>query len=1271
MTLDSSPGKLNLVKPSTSLHRLHVPNDEFLAQRAGWGLLGELWPSLRREILTDSSHHGRLFAELGPGERISLAKLAEDHFISTGRPLRIAIDVSIWSFQIQAAQGKYFSILNSLANPFANSDIGGANPALRTLYYRLNRLLSYPIFPLFVFDGPSRPSFKRNKKTTAVPGYITSSQKRLIALFGFPYHVAPGEAEAECANLQKTGVVDATLSEDVDTLMFGCGLMLRNWSSEGGSAATPTHVSVYNLEKIEREKGLSPKGMIMIALMRGGDYIPEGIPQCGIRFAADAAKAGFGEELCAIADNDAALRGWRERFTMELRTNQSKHFSRRNNKIHIPNTFPDKQVMGYYLAPTVSPATAPIIVNGPNWGGRMDIDGLRAFVRDAFEWKGKGGAYKMMRTMAPGLLVNRLLHYRRRVVGGVSLSDLVAKISSRRVHPSTDGLSQLRVAYIPASVVPLADQDPEDRSEPFVDDDDDNNDDDDDDGDGGDGGDDDDHGEGAGNGSDAEPGAERGKARRKPKDYNPYIVERAWISERVLRLAIPERVKEWEESLRKPKKKTLPKPKTAAVPRRGRAKAVEGKQAPGSIGGFVKVSKATAAASVAEGCLPPRTVFKPPRAPSSSPPSLPLPPPAAAGPKPPAAAAASATRAVRKPSAKSSASKAPVKAAASNTNPWTLAKLASQPASSQSSYSGISPAVSNTTACPRASKSKTPSKIPVPKKRSCSESNKTPVKPRTTPTRSLLVSASPSPLLSTKNVWRDPLKYYPEFPPSPVTRNRRPSSRSRLPSANHEIPSTPACSYDYQTLDSDFSSKFPSPIHLHDKKRHSSPIEVIEISSSPIVTSTTKCTHTNPPPGSPSLETPKSSFWLISSEESPSKKHKTQENVRRASPLNRGGGVEGLMPSQRRRSSARPSGGFLLEDDSTFDNDDFGYDGHFGFCEQEGLFGSSPELDLGKVNRVLDFSNPTPHKTVTYFSDDLLPGSPNSLPQPQPLYINSRTISNASTTSTGSPSHDAFSPNSPIDLSTPSALINPIRDFSWITTTRGNFSPRKQLKRVMEGVFPAALSPQQQPPPDNTHHTQNGRSVSSGVKLQEIMAQSETQLQEERHYRISPTAAATATRPGSGSALLPAFNPDKMTAEEQAQAKLVATTPPRPRRTQSCIPIPSAKKNKVSVSVTKLVAAPPEKPKLKKANLKPITTLKQRQETDPVSRTRQINIPPPAQSQQTQVVPAQQRRRVRQSIASGRWKEEENAKTIEYGAEGRKVVVWEDLEVLDLTGECD
>ena len=48
-----------------------------------------------------------IYKEIGPGRRVALSKLAVEKFEETGRPLRIAIDTSIWLFQIQASKGMF------------------------------------------------------------------------------------------------------------------------------------------------------------------------------------------------------------------------------------------------------------------------------------------------------------------------------------------------------------------------------------------------------------------------------------------------------------------------------------------------------------------------------------------------------------------------------------------------------------------------------------------------------------------------------------------------------------------------------------------------------------------------------------------------------------------------------------------------------------------------------------------------------------------------------------------------------------------------------------------------------------------------------------------------------------------------------------------------------------------------------------------------------------------------------------------------------------
>lgn len=53
-----------------------------------------------------------IYQELGKGQRIALAKLAAESLEKEDRPLRLAIDISIWQFQTQAAKGLFSLLLD-------------------------------------------------------------------------------------------------------------------------------------------------------------------------------------------------------------------------------------------------------------------------------------------------------------------------------------------------------------------------------------------------------------------------------------------------------------------------------------------------------------------------------------------------------------------------------------------------------------------------------------------------------------------------------------------------------------------------------------------------------------------------------------------------------------------------------------------------------------------------------------------------------------------------------------------------------------------------------------------------------------------------------------------------------------------------------------------------------------------------------------------------------------------------------------------------------
>jgi Holliday junction resolvase YEN1 len=506
-----------------------------------------------------------IYGEIGAGERVALSKLAIEKFEQTGRPLRIAVDISIWQFQIQAGQG-------------------GSNPAIRTFYYRLLRLLSIPVQPLFVFDGSHKPPFKRNKRTgqhgATLPNILT---KQLLNLFGFPFYIAPGEAEAECALLQRERIVDAVLSEDVDTLMFGCGLTLRNWSSEGSRGnKSPTHVSVYDSQTTKLGKsGLDREGMVLVALMSGGDYITEGIPGCGIKLACEAARAGYGKSLCQLSRTDiAGMDAWRKNLAHEIQTNESKHFRIKHKTLKIPDSFPNKEVLGYYTHPVVSSASRIQKLKVEiTWGGEVDVPGLRQFVAESFDWTHKVGAKKFIRGLAPAILVHKLWvrgdrrdsGYGDVVLTAMNEMELVRAICGKRTHFSTDGLPELRVVYHPADIVGidldaeeddrrdygrdgLAPLNEDDQIEAYVLDD------------------------------ATEESGSASPSKRATSVYDPTQPDKAWIPKTIAKVGIPLKVEDYEESLRDPHK--FIKAKFAA-----KKAATKSGMPKGAMDRFIKITK--------------------------------------------------------------------------------------------------------------------------------------------------------------------------------------------------------------------------------------------------------------------------------------------------------------------------------------------------------------------------------------------------------------------------------------------------------------------------------------------------------------------------------------------------------------------------------------------------------------------------------------------------------------------------------------------------------
>lgn len=435
-------------------------------------------------------------------------------------------------------------------------------------------MISLNIHPLFVFDGPNKPPFKRNKRTSpnvaSIPEFLA---KQLLKSFGFPLHVAPGEAEAECALLQREGVVDAVLSEDVDTLMFGSKVTIRNWSAQD-KGKTPTHVNLYDAHETKQASGLDREGMILVALMSGGDYVPQGIPGCGPKIACEAARAGFGHDLCKIRKNDkAGLKEWRERLSHELKTNESKFFKSKHGALKIPEDFPSPEILGYYTHPAISTLErVQDLQERMTWDRDLDFQELRSFTGDAFDWRNFSGAKKFVRNLAQSLIIREL-----RLGAQSKRSGLVQGIHAIRTHTSTDGLPELRISYIPIDTVNIdLDAEPPDDEIQVEEVDDevefDNED-------------------------LIEPSTQTAKSR--PYLYDPTQLEKIWIPQVYVKVGEPEKYAEWELRLNKaPGSQSV----RASAPKNSRgyktkSKEIDRNMRKGALESLVQVGKPTGSAS--------------------------------------------------------------------------------------------------------------------------------------------------------------------------------------------------------------------------------------------------------------------------------------------------------------------------------------------------------------------------------------------------------------------------------------------------------------------------------------------------------------------------------------------------------------------------------------------------------------------------------------------------------------------------------------------------
>ncbi|KAJ2771583.1 Elongation of fatty acids protein 2 [Coemansia nantahalensis] len=205
---------------------------------------------------------------------------------------KVAIDASTSLYQFLVA-------VRSEGQSLATSE-GHTTSHLIGLLYRTVSMVESGLKPVYVFDGkpPTMKGgelekrrekrekaeaslkeaeeegnddeiLKQSKRLAKVTPEINDQARRLLTLMGIPIVTAPCEAEAQCAALAKAGKVWAAASQDMDTLLFGAPVLLRNLTAP---AARKLPIEEIRLEEVLGGLDYTLNQLIDLGIVLGCDY---------------------------------------------------------------------------------------------------------------------------------------------------------------------------------------------------------------------------------------------------------------------------------------------------------------------------------------------------------------------------------------------------------------------------------------------------------------------------------------------------------------------------------------------------------------------------------------------------------------------------------------------------------------------------------------------------------------------------------------------------------------------------------------------------------------------------------------------------------------------------------------------------------------------------------------------------------------------------------------------------------------------------------------
>ena len=264
---------------------------------------------------------------------------------------------------------------------------------------------------------------RRERDMDTVTDEMVEEVMQLLQLFGVPYLRAPAEAEAQCVELEKLGLVDGVVTEDSDAIVFGSNSVYRNIFDD------KKYVEVY-LSSDSETIGLGLNEKIALAMLLGGDYT-EGVKGVGIVNGMEILKA-FPVSEVGVHEGLSAFRKWLDGFDLLDDENEQnshvlefrrKHKTARSRWV-VPKDFPSPNVLQAYSKPVVDSSKENF-----SWG-MPDIDSMRNFCFNKMGWETSEtdrAIVPVMNEMRNGLRQTRLDGYFMRSEDNIKFADVRSK----------------------------------------------------------------------------------------------------------------------------------------------------------------------------------------------------------------------------------------------------------------------------------------------------------------------------------------------------------------------------------------------------------------------------------------------------------------------------------------------------------------------------------------------------------------------------------------------------------------------------------------------------------------------------------------------------------------------------------------------------------------------------------------------------------------------------------------------------------------------------